>query len=144
MAVQKYRYRRSAPISQSKLRSVVGSSATIDAAGGETIVDITIDDATQNVTDLDAAMASLGWTNIATNPSNTPQDAVTATRSIYTTNGPTSLTAGSIADGQMIVRSGTEYVGQAVPTAGLPSAFIGAAKFLRTDTADWAVNGAAS
>jgi len=141
MAVQKYRYRRTLPIQQAKLRAIVGSTATITASGGETVIDVTIDDATEKLADLDSAMASLGWVNIATNPSDVPQDAVTASRSLYTTTGPTALVGGAIADGQAIVRSGATYVGQTLSSGALPNAFLPAAKLFSCLTADWAVNG---
>jgi len=44
---------------------------------------------------------------------------------IHETTGPTKLTIGAVADSQMLVRSGTTLVGQAVPTSGTPTGSAG-------------------
>ena len=77
MATQTYRYRRVAPISQGKLRDEVGVTATLVTSDGGHIQDVSIDDATEDVVDLDEAMGLQGYLRIEDNPSTNPEDSFT-------------------------------------------------------------------
>lgn len=75
MALHIYRYQRTAARSNSSLRNESDPTATTTAQL-ETFTDIQVDDT--KVADLDAFMADLGYTNIATDPLTTVLDAFAA------------------------------------------------------------------
>lgn len=77
MTVHKYRFVRGAPISQARLRGVVGPTATIVASDGGQQVDIESDDATDNVDILKEQLGLLGFTFTTLDPTDDPGDSFT-------------------------------------------------------------------
>ena len=77
MTVHTYRFRRTEPIDQDKLRGLVGVTATIVASDGGQVVDIDSDDATDDPEDLKEQLGFLGFNFEALDPTDSPSDAFT-------------------------------------------------------------------
>lgn len=74
MTVHTYRFRRTEPVDQAKLRAQVGLTATIAASDGGQVVDITSDDATDDADDLKEQMVFLGFSFLELDPAGDPAD----------------------------------------------------------------------
>lgn len=102
MTLHTYRYRRDLPFTASQLQRRVHSTAIVTAAAGGPVYDIQVDDT--RLLDLDAVLGDEGYTRIVDDPVGTPVSQMRV-------SDGTILTVGSVADTQILKRSGTTIIG---------------------------------